>query len=73
MEEQGYQWEHLTHSTLVIGYGEEKSAGGETVKYWKVRNSYGPTWGESVNFRIKRGQNDFACETENFAATPVLM
>ena len=67
-EDYGIQWSKLTHSTLLIGYGSED---GEN--YWIVRNSYGSQWGESGNYRIRRGQNDFGCESENIAVTPYLI
>ena len=50
-EDRGLQWYFLTHSTLIIGYGVDD--GGE--KFWIVRNSYGPAWGEDGHFRIRRG------------------
>ena len=43
------------------------------MKYWIVRNSYGPNWGESGNFRVRRGMNDFGCEAESSALKPVLL
>ena len=67
-EEQGFQWVKLTHSTVLLGYGVAEDG----TKYWTVRNSYGPKWGESGNFRIRRGQNDFGCEGENITFDPVL-
>ena len=39
------------------------------MKYWLVRNSYGPEWGESGNLRVRRGMNDFGCEGEAAALT----
>ena len=66
-EDRGLQWAFLTHSTLVVGYGEE-----EGEKFWIVRNSYGPSWGESGNFRVRRGQNDFGAEGESIGVTPAL-
>ena len=71
-EQQGLQWTKLTHSTVLIGYGEGPNAQGEIVKYWLVRNSYGPNWGEGGNFKIRRGRNDWACENENIAFIPQL-
>ena len=55
----------------MIGYGVDNSKG-EPLKYWLVRNSYGSKWGENGNFRIRRGRNDYACESENIAVEPVL-
>ena len=68
-EEQGLQWSKLTHSTTIIGWGVDE----EGIKYWKVRNSYGPSWGEKGNLRLRRGRNDFGCESENIALDPVLL
>ena len=70
-EDQGLQWTHLTHSTLLIGYGVEM-VNGEEQKYWLIRNSYGPNWGLNGNLKLRRGRNDFACESENIAMTPVI-
>lgn len=71
-EDKGTQWSKLTHSTLVIGYGEEPNKQGEMTKYWLVRNSYGPNWGMHGNLKVRRGRNDFASESENIAVTPYL-
>jgi len=72
-EEQGLQWTKLTHSTLIVGYGQEETQAHGLVKYWIVRNSYGAKWGESGNLRLRRGRNDYGCEGENIAVTPVLL
>lgn len=49
----------IQHYVTVYGWGVEND-----VAYWKVQNSWGYYWGESGNFRIVRGKNNLAIETE---------
>ncbi len=51
----------IDHAVVLVGYGEEK---GE--KYWLVRNSWSPTWGEGGYIRISRSDSDDSnCATDS--------
>lgn len=53
----------LDHVLQLVGYGTENG-----VDYWKIRNSWGPFWGEKGYFRVKRGGNICGVAAEVFAA-----
>lgn len=55
----------LNHAVLLVGYGVDSDSG---IKYWKIRNSWSELWGESGNFRVKRG----ICGVELVPSYPII-
>lgn len=56
----------VNHAVLITGFGE--TADGQ--KYWTVKNSWGPRWGEKGYFRIARGSNQLNMERDAVAVYP---
>jgi len=56
---------HLTHGLLVVGYGQQDGR-----KYWKVKNSWGTTWGHHGYGKVVRDKN--MCAIGNWANYPII-
>ncbi|OQR90999.1 cathepsin B, cysteine protease family C01A [Achlya hypogyna] len=50
---------HINHDVEIVGWGEK-----DGVKFWRARNSWGTYWGENGFFRIVRGINNLAIESD---------
>lgn len=66
LEDKFNPFETTNHAVLAIGYGVDSKTG---MKYWIVKNSWGPDWGEDGFFRIRRGTDEVAIESIASAAT----
>ena len=58
----------LDHAVIAVGYGVDASS---KVPYFKIRNSWGSSWGEAGYIRLKRGSSVSTCGIINsYAAYP---
>lgn len=64
------EWLKINHAVLIIGYGYDEKL---KMKYWVIRNSYGPNWGQKGNFNVRRGMNDFGAESDQIVADVILL
>jgi len=55
----------LNHGVLLVGFDDNASP-----PYWIIKNSWGPSWGESGYIRIRKGVN--ACLIRNYATSSIV-
>lgn len=55
-------WEATTHAVTLVGYGN-MTFDGESVDTWKIKNSWGETWGNDGYFFVQRGSDTLAVES----------
>ncbi len=55
------------HCMNLVGWGVDASSG---MKYWIIRNSWGPAWGSAGVVRMKRGVDYLGIESDVWAACP---
>ncbi|KAL5265546.1 hypothetical protein ACHWQZ_G006317 [Mnemiopsis leidyi] len=68
----GPQRASINHAVNVIGYGVDKTTG---VAYWRVRNSWGSSWGDGGYINMKRGVNGKnlnMCQISDWAHYPTV-
>ncbi|KAF8031060.1 hypothetical protein BT93_D0293 [Corymbia citriodora subsp. variegata] len=60
----------MTHAVAIVGYGSTEDG----TKYWKIRNSWGETWGEAGYMRIQRdfGQPEGLCGLAMHPSYPIM-
>jgi len=68
-----YRWDKKArlvggHAISIVGWGETK----ERLKYWIVKNSWGPTWNGDGYFKILRGEDECEIEENVFVGFPNL-
>merc|ERR1711933_691950 len=56
--------QNVDHCVQIVGYGSSGST-----NYWKVRNSWGGSWGESGHMRLAIGRNLCDISSEPTAVT----
>jgi len=62
----------VNHGVLVVGYGTDDTVSGDVKDFFKVKNSWGDSWGEGGYFRIARYDNDPTDPKTNWGECAIL-
>jgi len=62
----------VNHGVLVVGFGTDDTVGGDVKDYFKVKNSWGNTWGEGGYFRLARWDADKIDPMENWGECAIM-
>lgn len=63
---------NLDHGVLIVGYGVHTyPIFKKTLPYWKIKNSWGPRWGEKGYYRVYRGGS--TCGLNQMASSSVVL
>ncbi|XP_051166625.1 uncharacterized protein LOC127284941 [Leptopilina boulardi] len=62
---------NLDHGVLIVGYGVHTyPIFKKTLPYWKIKNSWGPRWGEKGYYRVYRGGS--TCGLNQMASSSIV-
>ena len=57
----------VNHAVVIVGYGVDKET---NKKFWRIKSSWGPEWGENGYFRLIRGEE--ACGIKRYTLLPFI-
>ena len=64
-------WQFTNHAVVCVGWGESTHEG-HVLKYWILKNSWGPEWGENGYFKMLKGSNLGSVENQAVFIEPLI-